>query len=88
MEKPQFPFLFTRLGKSGRCLATAHLTASSRETRWTQAVEAVDLVMATAAVEARPAGALVHVFLTVFAAETRSAHTFITVDQVLSGGRR
>lgn len=72
--------------KSGRCLATAHLTASSRETRWTQAVEAVNFVMATAAVEARPAGALVHVFLTVFTAEARSTLTFITVHQVLRGG--
>lgn len=51
---------------------------------WTQAVEAVNFVMATATIEARPAGALVHVFLAVFAGETRSALTLITVHQVLN----
>lgn len=56
---------------------------TSRDAGRTQAAEAVDLVVAAAAVEARRAGALVHVALTVLAAETRSAHTFITVDQVL-----
>lgn len=47
-------------------------------------MEAVDLVVAAAAIEARPAGALVHVFLTVVAAETGSAHTLITIHQVLN----
>lgn len=46
-------------------------------------MEAVHFVVAAAAVEARPAGALVHVFLTVFTAESQSARTFITVHQVL-----
>lgn len=57
---------------------------TSRDARWTQAAEAVDLVVTAAAVEAWRAGALVHVFLTVLAAGTRSAHTFIPVDQVLN----
>lgn len=66
---------------------TAHLAASSGETRWTQAVEAAHLIKAAAAVEARRAGALVHVFVTVFAAEARSARTLIAVQQVLSESR-
>ncbi len=69
--------------KSGRGLAAAHLTATSRETRWTQAVEAVNFVIATAAIEAGSAGALVHVPVTVLAGETQGTHTLITVQQVL-----
>lgn len=40
--------------------------------------------MAAAAVEARPAGALVHVLLAVFARETRRARALITAHQVLN----
>lgn len=39
--------------------------------------------MATAAVEARAAGAVVHVRLTALATETQRTHTLKTVDQVL-----
>lgn len=65
-------------------LATAHLTATPRGTGWTEAVEAANFVMATAAFETRLAGALVHVRLTAFTPETRSAHTLKPVHQVLA----
>lgn len=72
------------LTRTVEAVVDIQLTATSRETRRTQAVEAVDLVVAAAAIEAWPAGALVHVFLTVVAAETGSAHTLITIHQVLA----
>lgn len=40
--------------------------------------------MATAAIEAWPTGALVHISLTVFTNEARSTHTLVTVYQVLA----
>lgn len=46
-------------------------------------MEAINFVVAAAAVEARPAGALVHVRLAAFAAEAQSAHTLKAVHQVL-----
>lgn len=46
-------------------------------------MEAVHLIVAAAAVEARLADALVQVFLTVFTSKTRSAHALVTIDQVL-----
>lgn len=61
-----------------------HLTETSWETWWTEAVKAINLVMATAAVEARLADALVQVFLTVITFKSRSAHALETIHQVLN----
>lgn len=69
---------------SGRSSATTHLTATSWEPRWAEALEAVNLVVATAAVEARLADTLVQVFLTALASKTRSAHALETIHQVLN----
>lgn len=70
--------------QSGRGLTTAHLTVAAGESGRTQAAEAVHLIVAAAAVEARPADTLVHIALAVLAGEAWSAHAAVAVHQVLS----
>lgn len=83
---PQVETLAAVLTRTVEAVIDIQLTATPRGTGWTEAVEAVNFVMATAAFETRFAGALVHVRLTAFTPETRSAHTLKPVHQVLARG--
>lgn len=48
---------------------SAHLTEVARETGQAQALEAIDVVLATAVIQARATGTLIYVLLAVLAAE-------------------
>lgn len=68
--------------------AASHLAQIPREAGETQALEAVDLVLAAAAVQTRRARALVDVPLAVFAGEAGRACAPVSVHQVLGGQER
>lgn len=65
--------------------AASHLAQIPREAGETQALEAVDLVLAAAAVQTRRARALVDVPLAVLAGEAGRACAPVSVHQVLGG---
>lgn len=65
---------------------SAHLTEVARETGQAQALEAIDVVLATAAVQARATGALVYVLLAVLAAEARGTKATVPIHHVLGRG--
>lgn len=59
----------------------------AREAGQAEALEAVHLVLAAAAIEARRAGALVHVALAMLAGEARWTKAVVAVHQILASER-
>lgn len=73
-----------RGGGAGLKGSVSHLAEVAREAGQTEALEAVHLVLAAAAIEARRARALVHISLAVLASEAWRAEAVVAVHQVLA----